>query len=69
MNKLHDNIGIIKNAKYMNDNMYGVMAVKSAKSVYVSFLWGIDQYFANKLIESEKNKKPNTLFIIGKISP
>ena len=38
MNKLHDNTGITKNAKYMNDNMYGVMAVKSAKSVYVSFL-------------------------------
>ena len=38
INKLHDNTGIIKNAKYINDNIYGVMAVKSAKSVYVSFL-------------------------------
>ena len=45
------------------------MAVKSAKSVYISFLWGSDQYFARKLIESEKNKKPSRLFIMGSISP
>ena len=63
----HVRQGITKNAKYIKDNMYGVIAKNREKIMYDLLLLGICQYLASSDIPREKPRKPKKLFIIGYI--
>lgn len=61
--------GIIIKAKYMKDNMNGLIAVNKQKIMYDFFVFGICQYFARRDMPNEKPSMPNILFNMGRISP